>query len=273
MTIFGNLISCKNNDNTSLEPSTEVTEQTNSYEQSKDAEKIYEEFKINYSLSGNSLDVSVVTDLPDDIKISLSINRSYWEKGDSENEYSEDYFSEDGTVGQWKKSRTINLKKEIWQSNLATNQEKMAESGLGFDVAKVSDSISVSAIVLSSNAPEPIFKDGKIGQNEIAIYYPMNGKIETQSKYGNSQSLKIGKTYSVSKTTPLMPELNPSDPIEALKKAKELVTENRIKILSVENRNNKSWYKVKAFEQNNKSIGIGWINSSALIGQKLKVIE
>ena len=276
LSIFGTLISCKNNDKDkpSIEPATEVTKQTNSYEQSdKYEEKIYEGFKINYSLNGNSLNVSLVTDLPDDIKISLSVSRSYWEKGDAENEYSEDYFSEYGTVGQWKNTQKINLKKQIWQNNLAANQRKMAESGLGFDVARVSDSIHVSAIVLLSNKPELIFKDGKIGDNEIAIYYPMDGKIKTQSKYGNSQSLKIGKTYSVSKSTPLMHEFNPSDPIEALKKTKELVVENKIKILSVENRNNEPWYKVKAFGQNNKSIGIGWINSSALIGQELKVIE
>lgn len=279
--IIGTLISCKNNDNTIVEPSTEkAIEKSDTFEQvipkeelDKNEQKIYEQFKINSSLNGNSIDVSISTDLPDVIEVSFSISRSYWEKGDPESEYSEDYYSEYITVGQLKKTQTIALKKQTWQSNLTDNQKKMSASGLGFDVEKISDSIKVYAVVMSSNGIDPTFKDGKIGQNEIMLYYPMKGNIETQSKYGNFQSLEIGKTYSVSKTTPLMPQLNPADPIAAVGKMKELVTDNRIKILNIVNKRNTPWYEVKAFDKNSKSIGVGWINSMALIGQELRVIK
>lgn len=274
LTIIGSFISCKKNDNIILEQSIEVNEQTNSYEQSSNnEEKIYELFKINSSLNGNSIDISISTDLPDNTKISLSVNRSYWEKGDSETEYNKDYFSEEGTVGQWKNTRTIVLKKQIWQNSITEYQNEMAKLGLGFDVAKISDSISVYAVVLSKNIPEPIFKETKMALTEVKLFYPFNGKIEIESKYENSQSLKIGKTYSLSKTTPLMPELNPSDPIKALEKVKQLESENRVKILTIDKKSNMPWYKVKAFTKKNKSVGIGWINSTSLIGQELRVIE
>jgi hypothetical protein len=123
-------------------------------------------------------------------------------------------------VGKLKKTQTISLDNKKWQADLATKQKDMAASGLGFDVDKISDSIKIYAVVPFSNDPFPNFKEKEMGQDEIALYLPMNGKVETKSKYGNYQSLEKGKTYSVSKTTPLMPELNPSVK-QSLKKNKK----------------------------------------------------
>ena len=263
LTIVGILISCGNNNNTKKETSRDKnTEQSGTYEQ----------FKIDYSLNGNSLDVSIATDLPDNIQVSLSVDRSYWEKGNS-SEYSVYYFSEQGTIGQWKSTRAISLNNQKWQFDLSAKQKKLAALGLGFDVDKVSDSIKIYAVVPFSNDPYPNFKEKGMGQNEIVLHYPMNRDIESQSKFGNYQSLKSGETYSVSKTTPLMPELNPSDPIAAMNKMKDLTPESRITILSVKSKSNTPWYEVKAFDKNHKAIGTGWVNSTALIGQELEVIK
>ena len=262
LTIVVTLLSCGNNDSTKKETTDTQTEQS----------KTYEQFKVNSSLNGNSLDVSIATDLPDNIQISLSVSRSYWEKGNS-SEYSVDYISEQSTIGQWKSTRKISLDNQKWKSDLAIKQKEMAASGLGFDVDKISDTIKIYAVVPLSNDPFPNFKEKGMGQDEIALYFPMDGKVETESKYGNYQSLETGKTYSVSKTTPLMPELNPSDPIAAMNKMKELTAESRIKILSVKSKSNTPWYEVNAFDKSDKSVGKGWVNSTALIGQELRVIK
>lgn len=261
LTIVGILVSCGNNNNAKKETNTEKKiEQTETYEQ----------FQVDYSLNGNSLDISILTDLPDNIQISLSVSRSYWEKGNSP-EYSVDYIYEKSTVRQWKSNRKISLDNQKWTSDLATKQKEMAASGLGFDIDKISDTIKVYAVVPFSNDPFPNFKEKGMRQDEIALYFPMDGKVETESKYGNYHSLETGKTYSVSKTTPLMPELNPFDPIAAINKMKELAPESRIEILSVKSKSNTTWYEVIAFDKSDKLVGSGWVNSTALIGQELQV--
>lgn len=266
--LIGSIISCKNNDKNNVP----IFEKTHN-ESYDNTVKLYEEFKVKYSLNENLLNISIITDLPDNIKLSLSVNRSYWEKGDSETPYSGEYYSEEVTVGELKNSRKIALNKDVWQSNLSEKQKDLALSGIDLEVEKISDSINIVAIVMSSNIPEPKFKNGKYGLNETFIYYPMKGNIITESEYGNFQSLKIGKTYLLSDTTPLMPELNPSDPLTASSKMKQIDKGNRIKILKIVNKSNKPWYKVKVFDQENKSIGIGWINSFALLKQELYIIK
>jgi hypothetical protein len=41
------------------------------------------------------------------------------------------------------------------------------------------------------------------------------------------------------------------------------------KVLEVYKKKTNPWYKVIAFDQNEAEIGTGWINSTALFGQKL----
>jgi hypothetical protein len=219
LTIVGTLISCGNNDRTKKETRTDKT---------KEQSDMYKQFKVDYSLNGGSLDVFISTDLPDNIQVFLTVSRSYWEKGNT-SKYSVDYLSEQSTIGQWKSTHTIFIDNQKWQSDLAIKQKDMAASGLGFDVDRISDSIKIYAVVPLSNDPFPNFKEKGMGQVEIVLYFPMDGNVETKSKYGNYQSLETGKTYSISKTTPLLPELNPSDPIAAMSKMIELTPESRIK--------------------------------------------
>lgn len=263
LTIVGTLVSCLNNDNTKNGTNTDKT---------IEKAETYEQFKVDYSLSGNSLEVSILTDLPDNIQVSLSVSRSYWEK-ENPSEYSVAYISEQSTIGEWKNTRTIFLDNQKWKDDLVAKQNEMAASGLGFDVDKISDSIKIYAVVQFSNDPYPNFNEKSMGKDEIIFHFPIDVKVETESEYGNFHSLETSKIYSVSKTTPLMPELNPSNPIAAINKMKELAPESRIKILAVKSKSNTPWYEVQAFDKSDKSIGTGWINSTALIGQELRVIK
>jgi hypothetical protein len=266
--LLGVIISCKSND----ENNVPIFEETHN-ESYDNTDKLYEQFKVKYSLNENLLNISIITDLPDNIELSLSVNRSMWEKGDSESAYSIEYFSENMSVGELKNSRQIALNKDIWQSNLSKEQKRLALLNIDLEVEKISDSINIEAIVMSSNIPEPKFKDKKVGLNETFIYYPLKGNIITESEYGSFQSLKMGKTYLISAITPLMPELNPSDPIVAVAKMREIVKGNRIKILKIASKTNVPWYKVRVYDKENKSTGIGWINSYALLKQELYIIK
>lgn len=65
-------------------------------------------FDIQYKLVDKNLSVSLNTDLPDDTVVIISVSRSYWEKGSSE-EYSIDYFSERANVNEWRKAHEVLL--------------------------------------------------------------------------------------------------------------------------------------------------------------------
>ncbi len=101
---------------------------------------------------------------------------------------------------------------------------------------------------------------------------------EVDKKYNNSGfvdpfSLKPGEKWSISRKTPLMPEIAPSNPMEALEKVKYIPAENYIIIVSVREKENNTWYAVEVLNQNNDLIGKGWINSIALIGQTLQLVN
>lgn len=241
-------------------------------------------FDIQYKFADKNLYVSLKTDLPDDTVVIISISRSYWEKGNPD-EYSIDYFSEETTVEEWRKEHDLLLDNSKWKADLENKQKELASLDLGFDVDKISDSVSVSAIV-PMNQSSSTFGDknskltGKkvntsgfrIVEDEVTIQYPLEGGISKKSKFGEPLSLKPGETYSVSRITPLMPELSPSDPMTALENVKYIQEGDLIKIISVSKKDNQPWYKVEAIN-NNQAIGEGWINSTALIGQQLYIKE
>ncbi len=260
-TIVGLVCSCGNN-----RQETKTESETNA------GNTIYEEFKVDCSLQDKTLNLSLKTDLPDDIKVSISVSRSYWEKGNS-SEYAVDYLSEQSTIGDWKEVRKILIDDEKWKTDLAKKQEELAAAGLGFDVDRISDSIEIYSVVPHSNDPYPNFKGKYLGKEEIKIHLPIGGTVVKESKYGNYQSLEKGKTYSISKITTLMPEFDPSDPIAAINKMKELVAGSRITILVTKDKNGTPWYEVNATDKKGNKIGKGWINSTALIGQKILVIN
>ena len=85
------------------------------------------------------------------------------------------------------------------------------------------------------------------------------------------EKIEPGETWIVSKQTPLMPFLNPNDPVSALTKMKKIPASGGFEVLSKQYKTKGNpWYKVIAFDQNRTEIGCGWINSIALLGQQLK---
>jgi hypothetical protein len=108
----------------------------------------------------------------------------------------------------------------------------------------------------------------------LSLFIVMLGvNFISASSFVDPLNLEIGKTYTIFKITPLMPEIDPVNPEYALTKMKQIPNGGKIKPIKVEMKNGKPWYKVLASDQSNNIIGFGFVNSTALIGQNLEVIN
>jgi hypothetical protein len=245
---------------------------------------ICDKFKLATKVIGSTLKLSVDTDLPDNTVVMVGVSRSYLEKGNPAT-YSVDYLSEKSTIRKWKSVHSISIASEKWKSALKAKQEKMSRLGLGFDVASISSKITVSMVV-PINQPDLRFGKGnskltgkavraiglRIVEDEVEIDYPLDSPPVGKSPFPslNPLELEIGRTYIVSKQTPLMPSHSPADPLAALQQMKQIPKGGLFKVLETVKKRGSPWYKVVARDQMKSPIGEGWINSTALLGQELK---
>jgi len=265
-----------------------------------EAEVVCNKFNLVTNITNSTLDLSIDTDLPENTVVMVSVSRSYLEKGNPST-YSVDYFSEKSTIGKWKSKHIISIASEEWKTALRIKQEEMSRLGLGFDVASISDKITVSMVV-PINQPDPRFgernskltgkavtmasKGGKtitgkvvgpmyVVEDKIEIDYPLNAPTVGKSPFPslNPLELEIGQAYVVSKKTPLMLSHSPADPIEAIQQMKQIPKGGGFKVLEMVKKKTNPWYKVTAFDQGKNQIGTGWINGTALLGQELKAYK
>jgi len=248
------------------------------------AQVICNKFKLFTKVKGSIIDLSVDTDLPDNTVVMISVSRSYMEK-DNPSMYSVDYFSEKSTVGKWKSKHRIFVDSEKWKSALRAKQEEMSRLGLGFDVASISDKITM-CMVVPINQPDPQFGKrnskltGKVVkatglcfvEDEIEIDYPLKSPPVGKSPFLNLNplELEVGQSYIVTKQTSLMPAHSPIDIFAALLKVKYIPKGGGFKVLDTFDKKSNPWYRVNAFDQRKKQIGEGWINSLALLGKTLR---
>ena len=106
---------------------------------------ICDKFEIVTSINGSTLEVSLETDLPDDTKIMITVDRSYWERGNTL-EYARPYWEQKSSVGEWRKTQKIDISPAGWNQNLKDFQAEMAKATLGFEVARISDNIEVRIV-------------------------------------------------------------------------------------------------------------------------------
>ena len=251
------------------------------------ADVVCDKFDMKWKVSGDSLELSLDTDLPDNTVLMVGVSRSYFEKGNT-SEYSHDYFSEKSTVGKWKTTHKVSIDSDKWKSSLREKQKELSRIGLGFQVASISDKISISMVV-PINQPNPEFgeKNSKLSgkavnpkglrvvEKEVEIRRPLDSKAVKEKRLPSldPRALDVGSTYVVSKKTPLMPSHSPADPLEAIKQMKHIPKGGSFKVLETYKKKVSPWYRVSARGKNKKALGTGWINSTALIGQQLEVPE
>jgi hypothetical protein len=97
--------------------------------------------------------------------------------------------------------------------------------------------------------------------------------VEAASKWADPQDLHVGKTYRLSTETPLMPELSPTDPMQALERVKQIGLGGTITVLKIGDKGGTPWYEVQAKQADGVRLGRGWVNSIALLGQDIGVVK
>ena len=157
---------------------------------------------------------------------------------------------------------SASLLDEVWVDTLSLNANQTfnftATTYNNYLVAKymvaLKDDPTFDNIELSSVTKSKIKEEDtdveivRFGLSGIFLSVPtlMSGWINSIALIGQSlpDSLEIGKNYNLSKETPLMPELNPVDPLAAINKIKYIKPGGIINIISIEEKNNTPWYFV-----------------------------
>ena len=86
-------------------------------------------------------------------------------------------------------------------------------------------------------------------------------------------NLEIGKTYRLSKETPLMSKWNPqgfNEMARVMAEHKVIPLGGLIKVSDIKQRSGTPWYRVKALNAQKRPIADGWVSGMALIGQDIQ---
>lgn len=239
-------------------------------------------FEMVWELDGSDLLLSIDTDLPDEGELVVSVGRIYYEKGNSE-AYVRHYFQESGSVARWRSPGRISLDAEAWKADLRAHQDEMAKLGqdFAFEIDRIEPNVNVRA-VLHANQDAPQFGGrgnphlsgasvaaqgvGNIVEAEIDVPFPLGGPVPTGgSRFVSHDGLKEGSSYRISKKTPLMPELEPSDPIAAVAAMRQLPPGTSLRVTNRQTSSGTLWYEVET-----STGATGWINSIALIRQEIE---
>lgn len=244
-------------------------------------------FEIQAALEADELVVSLDTDCPEFAQLMVSVSRSYYTRGDSM-AYAHDYFQQKSTVGDWRQQNHISVAHSIWESALNAHREQMSRLGMGYVVDRISDDVEIRMVIPVNQEDERFGKRNenlvgravrttglRVVEDEVHIRYPLGdvslGKTHIPSTDPNS--LEIARAYRISRETPLMSELNPADPMKAISETHYIPEGYVIKILSASKMHGNPWYKVEVMNRVGVRVGSGWVNSIALLGQKLEAIE
>ena len=243
-------------------------------------------FDLKHELTGNSLRMWIETDLPDSTEVMMGVSRCFYEKGSS-SAYPVDYFSEKSTVGKWRTPRALTLDDAKWRAKLDERQRILARAGAAIEITRIDDNVELSAVV-PINQSDPRFGEQnanltgeavptsgmRVISREIDMGVPMPSAsaaaAETTPVWADPRNLHVGKTYDLSKDTPLMPEFEPADPMQALGRMKQIRAGGTITVVGQRDKGGTPWYEVNARQANGAQLGRGWINSLALLGQDIK---
>ncbi|MCH7937273.1 MAG: hypothetical protein IH994_09315 [Proteobacteria bacterium] len=245
-----------------------------------------DKFDVMAELRGDQVWVSVDTDCPNFTGIMVGVSRVYYERG-NDAAYSHSYLEEKSTVGSWRKPRQISVVHSKWNTMVKAHREKMSRLGMGYTVGRVDDDLEMSMVVPVNQKDRRFGKrnENLVGKavrttglrviiSEVKIRYPVHASAgQAHLPSTDPYSLELKRAYRVSKETPLMSMLNPSDPMAALKQVKYIPAGYVIKILSASKMHGNPWYRVSVTNQNGISVGSGWVNSTALLGQELHAVK
>lgn len=256
----------------------------------QEASVISDKFELELSFDGEVLLLRIDTDLPDFAQVILSVDRNFFEVGDTDTAYVWEYFSERSRVENWRTTRRIPLNNEAWKQGLQERQESLARISrdAAFEIGQIEDTVSVRAVI-HANQENPQFggrgnprlsgaavsKSGNwnIIEVEHQVSFPLTGEpMVRQAMSVAYDGLEVGETYCLRSETPIMaydPE-SASQAIEqqgarALEGSMLLVpSSTSITVIDVDtDAGIYPWYRVLLSVDGTNIVG--FINSTALI--------
>ncbi len=252
-----------------------------------------DKFEANAILKVDRVELTLDTDLPADTVVMLSAGRTYREKGNPSN-YVIDYFSRKLRVDDLRAKPVIGigsvfpLSDKDAMAQFEAKRDKLATIGLAGHIESISDYINID-IVVPVNQPNPAFgrmnaslrgrkvETGISGLRVIewhkGFLRPLGKTPAAQPRLADPQALAVNLEYRLSKRTPLMPEFEPRDPLEAIGRMRHIPAGGQINVVSVRKKRGYTWYQVKATDGAGKGLGMGWINATALLGQDVAIIR
>ena len=137
------------------------------------------QFELEVVLVGDTLVISLDTDLPDATDVIIQLSRAFERKyptGEKEGSVANHYRKE-STVSEWRTARRILINTERWRAGIKKQQRRDEKAGLGrFKVENVSDQIEFKMTV-PTNQSDPRF--GKRNRNLVgkAVTKTTSGRI------------------------------------------------------------------------------------------------
>lgn len=228
--------------------------------------------EINTTIVENNLHISLNHNLSPNLEAIIKISRLYQEKIDP-TKYALDFYFGEGKLSEWSKPREINISREVWEYAFKKKQIELSRYGLGFEVASVDKLIEIEVLILSNYNKKKHKYDSLIYKNSKKI----ENKIKTENITKtvipalDAFSLNPNITYILSaKQTPLMPALQYNGKANYFSNVMYIPMSGKFTIIEINNTyHSQPWYKVNAYDKNDNKIGVGWINSIALVGQNL----
>ncbi|MEE8359495.1 MAG: hypothetical protein V3S04_01050, partial [Candidatus Omnitrophota bacterium] len=88
----------------------------------------------------------------------------------------------------------------------------------------------------------------------------------------NPLTLEKGRTYILSRATPISPKKEIPDSMEEMRELRKVPRRGKIKIVKVVPQEGETLYFVEGKTRKNRSVGRGWVSSVSLTGQSLKKV-
>ena len=261
------------------------------------AEVICNKFTLNNVMSGDQVKVFLQTDLPDNARVGLMVYRSC--DGNDNKVYSIPYFRKTIEAATLKDGVNVNLAKIIWDRQYQNTLRRLKNGNRNFKVKKFSNDITVYCY-LGASQKNSSFGSRNVNLKGRAVHkgrfnsvsakktfsYPLtltpneNEVVDKKEPENNSndsieiEKLKVGIGYIISRKVPLYPALVNKNTAIIPENVKSIPSNGIFIVKDVKtNDRNIVWYKVEAYNAEDKKIGDGWINSMALVRQELAIIK
>jgi len=174
---------------------------------------------------------------------------------------------------------------DIFTRGLQEQLRSEGRAGLGGQLDRVGTDIVISFVV-PVNQSNPAFGQGnrnlsgsalatggglRVVRAEATIPYRMDAaKAAATPRLGQWDALVVGQTYRLSRQTPLMPALNPIDPMAGVGAMRQIPAGGLITVKETAEKGGANWYRVEA-RGVTEPIGKGWVNGVALMTQELLI--